>query len=420
MAFFDKLKEVKDSAVSSASAMGQKAKASYEANKQAREEKKAAEEAYKAQMEEEAAKYAEEVIQKILSNASEDKDGFFSANTEDEIKKFCKDFYEKILLPANSVSKSYISMYPYIDEKQMKKLTKSFGFDETPGEVLVHIKDKENQEFMLTYDMFYFKLALPADKKFFSVGKVFCKDISVFSLKKETDFYSFLCDDVKLAELKIINDREEDFITLNKFFTDVKNQDFVITDEEIDKIIQDKIGSKIYQQIKKYMIYDDELAIYFAWGLDSFAAKDYIVCTTKQIIIMDREAFGATANVKQLYYEDITSAQTIQNTGDTSLTGMLIDAALATYFQQCDLQISVAGSVTKISTLNKIEAERVIAIYHQYRKMMKENSAQPQVVVQQSQPDVLEQLEKLSKLKDAGILSEEEFNQKKGELLAKL
>lgn len=36
------------------------------------------------------------------------------------------------------------------------------------------------------------------------------------------------------------------------------------------------------------------------------------------------------------------------------------------------------------------------------------------------QPDVLEQLEKLAKLKDAGILTEEEYNQKKADLLAKL
>ena len=35
-------------------------------------------------------------------------------------------------------------------------------------------------------------------------------------------------------------------------------------------------------------------------------------------------------------------------------------------------------------------------------------------------PDVLEQIQKLASLKDAGILSEEEFNQKKADLLAKL
>lgn len=118
----------------------------------------------------------------------------------------------------------------------------------------------------------------------------------------------------------------------------------------------------------------------------------------------------------KVVYQDI-----IQNTGDTCLTGMLIDSALVSLFQNADLEISVAGTVSKISNLYKIEAERVIAIYHQYRKMLKEASSQPQVVVQQqNHPDVLEQLEKLSKLKDAGILSEDEFNQKKAELLTKL
>ena len=34
--------------------------------------------------------------------------------------------------------------------------------------------------------------------------------------------------------------------------------------------------------------------------------------------------------------------------------------------------------------------------------------------------DVLDQIKKLSELKDAGILSEEEFNSKKTELLSKL
>jgi len=42
------------------------------------------------------------------------------------------------------------------------------------------------------------------------------------------------------------------------------------------------------------------------------------------------------------------------------------------------------------------------------------NSSQP------SSPDVLGQIEKLSQLKDSGILTEEEFNTKKEELLKKL
>lgn len=421
MAFLDKLKGVKDSVVTSASNVAQKAKESYADAKQAQMEKKAAEEAYRQEMTEKANSLANELIEGIHNATKENQLGFFSQNSESEIQKFTKEFYEKILLPANSVRKSYLSMHPYIDDKQVKKILKSFGFAEVSGDLLLHIKDKEAQEFMLTYDTFYFKLALPEDKRYFAIGQIPVKDIDRFELKKEEGYYAFLCDGYKLAQLLILDSREEDFITLNKYFTDIKAQDLEIKDEEIDKIIQEKIGSKIYKQVKKYMVYDDELAIYFAWGLDSLAAKDYIVCTTKQIIIMDREAFGGTMNVKQLYYEDITSAQTIQNTGDSSLTGMLIDAAFASLFQQCDLEITVAGSKTRINTLCKVEAERVISIYHEYRKKAKTASAQPQqVIVQQNQPDVLEQIEKLAKLKDMGVLSAEEFDKKKAELLLKL
>lgn len=164
------------------------------------------------------------------------------------------------------------------------------------------------------------------------------------------------------------------------------------------------------------MIYDDECAIYFAWGLDTITAKDYVVCTTKQIIIMDREILGATSNVKQFYYEDITSMTTLQNGNG------LLDIAFSAMFKQCDLEINVAGAREKINTLNKIEAQRVIAIYHEYRKMIKHNNNQPKIIVQQEEKeeDVFEKLEKLAKLKEIGILTEEEFNTKKMELLQKI
>ena len=47
-------------------------------------------------------------------------------------------------------------------------------------------------------------------------------------------------------------------------------------------------------------------------------------------------------------------------------------------------------------------------------------SSKPSNSSQSSSPDILEQIEKLSKLKDSGILTEEEFNTKKEELLKRL
>ncbi|SEV93755.1 SHOCT domain-containing protein [[Clostridium] fimetarium] len=422
MGFMDKLKEAADKAKETAENAAQKAKEVYEQKKEEHEEKKLVEEAYDIEMKEKVRVLSKSLIDAIYESGDDSNGGFYTDIVESDILAFTKDFFEKILLPANSASKSYISMYPYIDEKKLKSINKSFpNYDATEIAVIM-IKDTDNQEFLLTTRSFYFKVAHPDDGKYFAIGKVSCNKISIFTLEKQEISYTFKCDGFKLADLKITNKYEEDFITLNNYFKCITKKDFEITDQEIDTIIHEKIGDKVYEQVKKYMIYDDELAIYFAWGLDSITAKDYIVCTTKQIIIMNREAFGATANVKQFYYEDITSVATIQNTNNSTLTGMIVDAALTAALKLCDLEINVAGAKEKISTLNKLEAERVVALYHLYRKSIKQENKQPQVIMQQSEakPDIIDQITQLAKLKDAGILTEEEFDNKKADLLAKL
>ncbi len=105
------------------------------------------------------------------------------------------------------------------------------------------------------------------------------------------------------------------------------------------------------------------------------------------------------------------------------------DAAIDSFMKDvCDIKLLVQGSYKTMSGMVKLEADRIIAIYNGFKKNiraeekeLKKQSASPQVVVQQqSQPDVLEQIKKLASLKEAGILSEEEFTSKKTELLSKL
>ena len=141
------------------------------------------------------------------------------------------------------------------------------------------------------------------------------------------------------------------------------------------------------------------------------------MCTDKQMVVLNREAFGLTKNVKQFYYEDVTSMATLQQTSG------LIDLALTAALSICDLEVAVAGAKDKLSTLFTYEAEKAVRVYREIRRNIKEESKQPQVVVQQAAPaqaDPLEQLKKLQSLKEAGILTEEEFSAKKAELLAKI
>lgn len=441
MALFDKLKEIKDTAVSAANDAAQKAKETYEANKQAQAEKKAAEEAYKAEMTEKANVAANSIIEAVNANYKEDLDGFFNGKNKDEVFSYAKNFFEKILLPANSKDKTMISMYPHITEKHYTQLTKIFGYGFTYDTVLAHIKDTEGQEFLLTYDNFYFKKPLEEDKKFNVVGSVPTSKVSMFSLRNVEDYYIFACDDVEVAKIQIYGGKEADFITLNKFFEDVKNGDFNITNEEIDQTIRKKIGSMTYTELKNDMD-DDELLMFFTWN----SSDGYVACTTEKIIVADKVSGGNVSNISRYYYDEITKVETKQqasdltstSTGD-SLGGFLLDMAVSAAADMaidslmknvCDLVISGDGTYKTMPGMVKVEADRIVAIFNTFKKEIRKANKeeklaaanpQPQVIVQQqSQPDVLEQIQKLAALKDAGILTEEEFNAKKADLLSKL
>ena len=439
MAFFDKLKEVKDSAVASANNAAQKVKEQYEANKQAQEEKKAAEEAYKAEMTEKARALSEDIVNKVNENYKDDMDGFFNGKEKKDVFRYTKDFFEKILLPANSKDKTYITMYPHISSKMSEKLIKTFGESIPYDTILMDIRDTEGQEFLLTYDKFYFKMLLEEDKKFPVVGSIPTIKVSLFSMKKDTDSYAFLCDDVEVGRIKINAGKESDFISLNKYFTDMKNSDFEITDEEIDSVIKDKIGAFMVTEIENECD-ENELLQFFTYN----SSGGYVACTTEKIIVADKQSGGNVSNISRYYYDEIKNIETKQDatnlgnsTASSSLGGMFVEMAVQAAVESavdsllkdvCDLEIRGEGIYKRMSGMVKIEADRIVAIFNRFKKenrnveRNKEASVQPQVVIKetQSQPDVLEQIEKLAKLKDAGVLTEEEFNQKKAVLLEKL
>ncbi len=420
MAFMDKMKDMAGKAKSTMETAAQATKEKYEQVKQESTEKKAQKEAYIAEMEGKAVEYSQSLCRIVKEKGSATSESFMSQVGEKELLAFTKEFYEKMVLPGSKASVSCIIMHPYIDEKKLKTIQKKFPLFDGAENPILYMNEAEGQQFLLTRDHFYFKVCLAEDKKFYAQGIIDCRDIDSIRIENGESECTLKVNEVDFATITIRDAYKQDFITLNEYFKNIVEQDFDIVPEEIDRLIHEKIGNKIYQHIKKYMTYEDELVMYYAGGLDSLAAMDYIACTTKQIIIVNREMLGATSNVKQFYYEDITSMATEQNSKSDDLLVAVIDSALTAALKVCDLIIMVAGAKEKISTLYTIEAERVIAIYHEYRKELKKGNQQAQTIIQQKEPDVLEQIEKLGKLRDSGILSEEEFNQKKASLLEKL
>lgn len=74
--------------------------------------------------------------------------------------------------------------------------------------------------------------------------------------------------------------------------------------------------------------------------------------------------------------------------------------------------VTIYGQATKCRELLDVLRQNSIL------KLFKQNKAAAEAPA--AQPNVLDQIEKLAALKAAGILTEEEFNQKKAELLTKL
>jgi hypothetical protein len=420
MGIFDKVKDITDKAVDKAKVISESAKEEYKKAKEENEQKKAERDAYRAEAERKARKLTEKIVQEVAENSDKNKKHIFETIDETELKNFAKEYYEKMVLPGSKASLSCILMYPYIDEKKVNTLKTSLrDYDEAELPIL-YIKDSEKQEFVFTKENFYFKIKYPDDTKLWCCGKLQISAINKFEVVSDETIGSFRVNGVQVAAIKICNIYKQDFMALNEFCRMILENDFNISAEEIDKLIRQKIGNKIHQNIKKYMVYDDELVMYYAGGSDSLLALDYIACTTKQIIIVNREVFGATANIKQFYYEDITSMATIQNSNSSDLIGYIIDTALTAALKICDLVITVAGSTNKINTLYTVEAERVVAIYHQYRKEAKIITPAVSNIIQQSEPDAMDQLVKLSQLKENGVITEAEYNEKRMILLDKI
>lgn len=416
MGFFDSVKGAVNKASEKAAQMA--AEASQKA-----EQKKAEQEAMNAELTAKIEEMRNKVISDIESiNAG--KAGILEAVSDNELIDFTKDFSEKLFLPANTSGSSNILIYPYISDKQIKNIHNSFEFDEATEKPLIYIKTKDKQEILFSKKKLHFKLVLPENKKFTATGEVNSDMINEMVFSETDTGYSFLCDGVELISFNLDKKYKQDFITLNNYFERIKNHDFEITPAQVHSFIREKVGPDICNMFEKYYSDSSEQILFFAWGSNSFSALDYVICTNQQVIILDRAMGGSTMNVKQLYYEDITSAQLIQNSSSGSLAADLINTAITASLDLADLIITASGADIRINNLYKKEVERITAIYHQVRKELKNKSAQP---VQQAAPapapaasDPLEQLKKLSQLKEMGIISEEEFNQKKADLLAKL
>ncbi|MCG2731030.1 MAG: SHOCT domain-containing protein [Acetobacterium sp.] len=331
---------------------------------------------------------------------------------DDELVSFTQMFSEKMLLPANSASATKIDMHPY-EEKVLKTVLKAFPTYNMQEKFLFQFKDSNGQMILLTTSNLYFKILFPENNSFFAVGCLPKEKLYDISINRGDEQCTLIVNSITLITIPTAEIKTIDTITLTEYLCRLKKNDLMITDDQVDAFIQAKLDPTTRELVKTFLETDEKL-IYFAWGLDSLVSKKFLTCTSQKIILYDRDL----TTKKTFTYDQILSLTTQPSTVS------FLDLSLTLGMNPNDTEIKTADAIETISILYPREAERVIQIYTAHKPEGIQKGTTEGSFTQQpeanAQEDPIAMIEKLAGLKDKGIISEEEFNQKKQELLAKL
>lgn len=189
MGWKDLMKNVTDKATSIAETAQEK----LEEQKQLSAIKKEEQNKKMEEMNERVTEYEQEVLQSILSGFS----GASCIDVEDNILDFTKDYFEKLLLPANSVSASKITMYPYSDkiQKKAQKALREYDDTETP---VFQFEGNKGEFILMTPTKLYIAVAFPENQTFVANVAVDLQQVSQLGFVSTEEGYQIVCNGVEL------------------------------------------------------------------------------------------------------------------------------------------------------------------------------------------------------------------------------
>ena len=193
-----------------------------------------------------------------------------------------------------------------------------------------------------------------------------------------------------------------------------KNKDEIHHDTEIT----DKKALKEIEKISDRLD-DDEEVLEVAKqgrmnpGATSLTTPNTIFATDRRLIIRNPTMLGARQNVEYFDYDKITNIKLekgiLSSTIVLSYPGMDKLAGLLTWGREDD---------GEIDGIPKDKAENILQIVRNAIVEAKKESQKPVQVVQQI--STADELAKLAKLKEQGILSDKEFDKMKKDLISKM
>ncbi len=189
-----------------------------------------------------------------------------------------------------------------------------------------------------------------------------------------------------------------------KNFISSRNQFSENSDKRLDEIkrqiqnlkisnVSNFLGRKEINELPKILA-ESEIVDNIAQGTYS-NGQGILVSTNRRLVFIDKGLLYGL-KVEDFPLDKITTIQ--------YETGLLLG----------EIKIHTSGNIAKIDNVEKTTARS-------FAEFVRNKLSQPkETIAQSTQPNVLDQLEKLAKLKENGIISEEEFIEQKKKLLEKL
>lgn len=148
----------------------------------------------------------------------------------------------------------------------------------------------------------------------------------------------------------------------------------------------------------QHMLHGDERVLQLGQG--TYGGKQGLVILTGQRLFFFEKSWGA---------------QTVEEFPIKSISSVSVDAKR----RGEKLKIHASGNVAEIENMGHGQGDELA---RQVRKLVEGQSAAPAPTapVAQAPSDPIEQLKRLAELRDAGVLTDEEFNAKKAELLGQV
>ncbi|HVX01872.1 MAG TPA: PH domain-containing protein [Nitrososphaera sp.] len=148
----------------------------------------------------------------------------------------------------------------------------------------------------------------------------------------------------------------------------------------------------------------------------SLTTPNIIFATDKRLIIRDPRSLGLRQSIEDISYDRITSARLDEGVLSSSI--ILRAPGLSTIAEKKldGIAMGVDSNEGQIEAIPKDKARKIIEAINQGIQ----RSRAPTTIVNNNQASFADELDKLARLREQGVLSEEEFLRMKQELLKKL